>query len=78
MDTKYCEWCPDCEAETGYDEPQPFKCPECGRTLLPCDACLQERGVDGVGCGACPWEKKQSEQALSVEPVQATGGAKNE
>ena len=76
MEPKYCEWCPECGAETGYDVGFPLKCSGCGRTLLPCDACMGEQGSDSVKCSKCPWERKPSEQALPVEPVQATGGAK--
>lgn len=60
MDAEYCEWCPDCGAETAYSEQQPFKCSGCGRILFPCDACLQEQGVDGATCQACPWETKET------------------
>ena len=47
--SKYTEWCPECDAETDYNEPTPVICEGCGIVLLPCDACH-------VLHGDCPTE----------------------
>jgi len=67
MDAEYTEWCPDCGEETSYSVQQPFKCSGCDRILFPCDACLQEHGVDGVTCQTCPWELDKPEMATGGE-----------
>jgi len=48
---KYTEWCPECDAETDYNENKPLICSGCGISLLPCDACLHDRE-----CLDCPYE----------------------
>lgn len=60
----YTEYCPACAAEVPYREQKAFPCPVCGEILMPCSAaCLEEHGVDGAACDACPWEAKGKEVA---------------
>lgn len=40
---KYDEVCPHCEAEGVYDEIPVVKCPSCGKRILACNMCKQEK-----------------------------------
>lgn len=58
---KYTEWCPECDAETDYDEIKLITCKGCGEILPPCDGCTLSTVPDADGYfnhSSCPFPDK--------------------